>query len=198
MTRFRVTVAIAAVFLGGCGVQFTGGPASTAGGQPVSALTAGASLHAMRRSSGVVGVRASAIIDDGIRVKQGFLHGGYDIRLAPGYVAVEPGVDLGLGEPLTKNYASSIGAYGGLSMTWRFRLFGYDDGIPTYTIYGIGCELVAVPRVGAWMPPESATDKKVYGELSAELGVRFVLASDIFVTPGPSKLAGPVPAGAIQ
>jgi hypothetical protein len=164
----------------GCALQETTGAGWTGRRHAVATETVTATLHALRHSNGVVGVRAGTVVSDGLALKHGILHGGYDWRVWPGRLTLEPGIDLGAGAPLSHDLGG-LGAYAGAAGSARLRLFGLDDAEPAFYVYGFAVELVVLPRVGFWVPPESAPSQRVYGEWAIEGGFRVVLASDLFV-----------------
>jgi hypothetical protein len=166
----------------GCAFQATGGPSWTGLSDPESVATFGLTMHAFRRSNGVAGVRAGTLIDHGLTLQQGFLHGGYDIRVIPGHLVLEPGLDLGFGDPTTHKF-DGIGAYAGLSGTARLRVWGTDDSEPSFNVASPAIEIVLAPRTGGWAPPEGSHSHTFYGESAIELGVRVAIGSDLFSNP---------------
>jgi hypothetical protein len=165
-----------------CAVQATYSPAWAGHERAQQAVTVGGTMHAYRKSAGIVGVRVGTAIDHGLLPRQAFAHGGLDWRAVPGWIAVEPGLDLGLGGPLRSAY-SGVGAYAGAALTARLRVLGTNDEETAFNVIAPAVELVLVGRGGGWMPPEGAESTTLVGEWSAEVGVRFALGSDVFSEP---------------
>lgn len=180
MTQRHYALVALIASLAGCALTLSGGAGHAAGGRPLSRVTAlGLSSHAFRYGGGVFGVRlASTLESRGLALRSATLHAGYDLRLWPGRLVLEPGFDIGAGSPLAGSIAG-IGSYAGVSSALRLRLFGVDDSEPAYNVYAAAFELVLLPRVGAWMPPERADHHGLVSEWSVELGVRIALGSDL-------------------
>lgn len=166
------------LLLVGCGVQATGGPTHTSrdGWAKGGALTV--TTQATRASNPVVAVRGSGIIESGYYFRNVGLHTGWDWLAMPGYLAVEAGPDLAAGKPIGHVYRG-VGAYLGLSSTARVRLTKGADREPTYNVLYPMLELVVSPRVGAWGPPEGATNPDLFVEYGVEVGFRFAFGSDL-------------------
>ena len=173
-----IRVATASLLLSGCAAQLTSGAASTATARPVVTGTLEGTMHALRSNNGVAGARIATVIDHGVVIKQGIVHGGYDMRVMPGRFTLEPGIDLGAGAPVVHRF-EGVGAYAGVSGTARLRIYGMDDSVPAFEVISPIIELVLAPRVGAWMPPEGSSVHTVYAEYGCEFGIRFALGSDL-------------------
>ncbi|HEX3170191.1 MAG TPA: hypothetical protein VHQ88_06405, partial [Burkholderiales bacterium] len=121
-------------------------------------MTVTGTLHALRESNSVVGLRVNAKIDHGYALRSVMLHGGYDILRSRGRFAFEPGIDLGVGRALRPLFEGT-GAYGGASATFRLRVSPWGDE-PAYNLAWPIFEIVLLPRGGLWMPPESGPDSR--------------------------------------
>jgi hypothetical protein len=174
------TIRIAAVSLlaTGCAVQLTGGATSTGQSRPVATATLGATMHALRANNGIAGARLTTAVGNGIEIKQGVVHGGYDMRIVPGRVVLEPGFDLGAGSPISRRF-DGVGTYGGVSGTVRVRAYGMDDRVPAFVVISPIVEIVLAPRLGGWVGPEGSGAAAVHAEYGCELGVRIAIASDL-------------------
>lgn len=184
----RVAIVVASVSLSGCGLQATSGAVLTGGERPQHlAISATAVVQPARKSNTTLGIRTTMVPDDGIEVKQVVLQGGYDLigghdvaiaRKLPQGFAVAFGPELGAGGPVDDRF-SGKGAYVGGIITPRIRLSGNDDYRHSFSILFTGVELVASFRGGAWLPPEGSTTKLAYSEVGFDIGLRFVIGSDI-------------------
>ncbi|HVH47606.1 MAG TPA: hypothetical protein VM925_34960 [Labilithrix sp.] len=161
----------------GCAVQTTTGGAWTAEQRPVWAVSAGGTMQALRKSNVVVGGRATSRIDDGFVLRSGVLHAGYDIVSEKTRLAIEPGVDIGLGGPVVSRYGG-IGSYLGTNVNLRCRVAGGDQE-PSYNIAFPFVEVVFSPRSGVWMPPEGSGNVRLYHDLGLEFGLRIGFGSDV-------------------
>lgn len=131
-------------------------------------------------------------VDHGLIPHQGIVHGGYDWRVVPGWVALQPGLDLGLGEPLAGGY-SGIGAYLGAAATARVHVCGANDAEPAFNLVAPALEVVVTGRGGGWMPPEGNASTALVGEYGVEFGLRLAIGSDVVSEP-----QGKVQAPAVQ
>lgn len=175
----RCTLLFLFAALSGCALTVSGAVAGAVNGQPsVPVLSAGVSSHAFRQNAPVFGFRLSSRIAEGLHLRSGLLHGGYDLRVVPGRFAIEPGLDLGAGSPLTQS-SGGLSAYGGVGLNFRLRIYGADDSEPAYLVAATALELVLITRLGAWMPPESAHSRALVTELAGEVGLRFAFGTDI-------------------
>jgi hypothetical protein len=166
------------VFLSGCAFQATAGPTAAGLEKPVPTATVGVTMHALRKSNGIVGLRMGSVVNDGFVPKHGILHGGYDVIAVPGWLELELGPDIGAGSAVTHLW-DGIGAYGGASGTARLRLLGTGDREPSFDVAFPMLELVLMPRMGMWMPPERSDSRTPYGEFGVELGLRLAVGSDL-------------------
>ncbi len=161
----------------GCGFQLGGGVANNARGDRKATASASVVMNAAREHNGVVGARVATVADGGLEIRSGALHAGYDFVVAPGWLTLEPGVDLGAGSPVNRLYRG-VGAYGGFAGTARLRPFGNADRGPEYNLFFLTPELVFAPRGGWWMAPEGA-GRGFDVEWGLELAVRVVFRSDL-------------------
>jgi hypothetical protein len=173
--------------LTGCALQATAGPGAVGHADSVASVSAAATMHALRKSNGIVGMRVGMRVDDGLSLKHGILHGGNDFLLVPGWLTLEPGLDLGAGRPFSPVF-TGVGAYAGVSGTARFRVTPGGDREPAFNIAYPMVELVFMPRLGAWMPPEGSNTTTPYAEWSVEFGVRLAVGSDLF-SPAQGKIS---------
>lgn len=161
----------------GCAFQTTTGGAWTATERPAWSISTGGTMQALRASNVVVGGRVVSKVDDGFVVRSGMLHAGYDVVGEGTRLAIEPGVDIGLGGPVVPRY-DAIGSYIGTSVNLRCRLVGGDQE-PSYNIAFPFVEVVFSPRSGVWMPPEGSGDVRLYHDLGLEVGLRIGFGSDL-------------------
>lgn len=173
----RVALVVLAAATAGCGLQVTTGRGATAHEPAAWVGSVGLNAQAQRRSGATVGIRTGMLVDHGFVVKNAMLHGGYDTLLVPGWLTLEPGIDLGAGQSALHVFRG-VGAYGGLSGTARLR-FMTGDREPDYNILFPFMDLVLMPRGGIWLPPEGAGSTAAYFDWSIELGLRFGLGTDI-------------------
>ncbi|HKU38069.1 MAG TPA: hypothetical protein VJR89_07980 [Polyangiales bacterium] len=163
----------------GCAVTIGGGRAHAGHAKPtVWTGTLAVTTHAFRDGGGIFGVRLVSTVEHGFELRSGMFHAGYDWRVVPGWVVFEPGVDIGAGSPMSESF-ESLGAYAGVGANLRVRVWGVQDSMPAYNVYGGSTEIVLTPRFGGWMPPEGNPNHDVVLEWSIELGVRFAIASDL-------------------
>jgi hypothetical protein len=165
----------------GCALQVSGGKTWTGSAVAADTATVTMTMHALRKSNGIVGVRLGTVFEDGLAIRHGILHGGYDIIAIPGWLTLEPGLDLGAGSPASQRF-DGVGAYGGVSGTARLRVVGMGERETTFNIAFPMVEIVLLPRWGMWMPPEGSNTRTLYGEFSAEIGLRFAIGSDLATT----------------
>jgi hypothetical protein len=170
-------LALLATATAGCGLQATVGRGGTAQRPAAWVGNVGLDAQAQRTSGASAGLRTGMLIDHGLVVKNAVLHGGYDTLVVPGWLTLEPGVDLGAGQPAIHVFRG-VGAYGGLAGTARLR-FVTGDREPNYNVLFPFVELVLLPRGGIWLPPEGAGSTAAYFDWSVELGIRLGLGSDI-------------------
>lgn len=179
----NLVLGVLIVLGGGCALQATGGPVysgNKAGGGPVAVVGFGVSSHVMRESTAILGIRMDSVVDDdGISPRDAIMHAGADLRAIPGRLVIEPGVDLGIGEPGAGGF-DALGAYAGVGLAARLRLFGVDDDEPAFNIIAPSLELVAGARAGGWMPAEGAESAHIVHEFAFELGLRVAIGSDLF------------------
>ncbi|HEU4538833.1 MAG TPA: hypothetical protein VFS00_32160 [Polyangiaceae bacterium] len=161
----------------GCGLQLGGGVANNPRGELRGTASAAVAMNAGRESNGVLGARITSVVDRGLEVRSGALHGGYDFVVAPGWLTLEAGADLGAGSPVNRLYRG-VGAYGGLAGGARLRPLGNADRSPQYNILFVTPEIVLAPRAGWWMAPEGA-GRGLDFEWGLELALRVVLRSDL-------------------
>jgi len=166
-----------APLLAACGLQATAGPAWVGHERMAWQMNGVLGTHAQRHSGGVVGVRVGSVIDHGIALKSGVLHGGYDVLAIPGWLIVQPGLDVGAGQAV-RHVFDGVGAYGGGSLEVRFRFWTGDRGA-SYNLAFPACDIVLGGRGGIWMPPEHSNTTAVYVERTLDLGVRFGFGSDL-------------------
>jgi hypothetical protein len=176
-----VALAVSALALSGCALQVTSGP-SWANERHPAPIVVGGTLESQRASGGTFGARVGMAMENGLVPKQGIIHAGYDIRAVPGWVVVEPRLDLGLGGPIASAY-SGVGAYVGGGASVRLRVYGVNDEETAFNVIGLRCDVLLSARAGAWTPPEGATSTRVVGEYATELGVRVALTTDIHSGP---------------
>jgi hypothetical protein len=176
----RAAFVLLSAILGGCGLQATSGAAWTDRHSGTPALTVRATSIGFRSNSPVVGIRMGMAIDHALVPKHGIVHGGYDWRVIPGQLVLEPGFDLGLGGPIRAEY-TGIGAYLGASGSARLRLLGVNDDDPAFNVIAPIVEAVLIGRGGGWMPPEEADSRALIGEFGVELGLRMTLGSDLVI-----------------
>ena len=189
MTRIRTLASLSLVALPGCHLQATAGPNWV--GHEDSELAGSLELgtHAQRKASAVVGARIGTLVDfdEGVTLKNGMLHGGFDWPIVPGWFMLEPGADFGAGQPVAQVFDGS-GAYAGASLNMRFRPTPGGDREPGFNIaFPIG-ELVVTSRSGVWMPPEHSNTTAPYFDFSIEVGIRFGLGSDL-VSPAQGRVS---------
>jgi hypothetical protein len=164
----------------GCGVQATAGPEWAGHGTARLGITTTGTLQALRDSNSVVALRVNSVAHDGYSLKSAMLHGGYDMLCSRLPLAFEPGIDLGIGQAARPVFGGT-GAYGGISSTFRLRPWPWTID-PSYDLAFPMIELVIVPRIGLWMPPESSGNATLYGEGGVEFGLRIALGSDLATT----------------
>lgn len=165
----------------GCGLQLGGGVANNAHGEAKATASALLALNAARESNGVLAARLTSVVDRGLEVRSGALHGGYDVVVTPGWLTTELGADLGAGSPVNRLY-KGVGAYGGLSGGVRLRPFPNADRRPEYSLVHVAPEIVLAPRAGWWMAPEGA-GRGLDFEYGLELALRVVFRSDLASAP---------------
>jgi len=178
----RRTYACAALIslLCGCALTATSGPVYTArSADPVPAVSIGANAFAFRKSSGTFGFRVLTVAEHGLKLRSGAVHAGWDFRVIPGHLVIEPGFDLGIGSPANIEYENP-GAYAGFVPSVRWRLWGVDDSEPAFNLIAPSIDLVLLGRAGAWMPPEGSANTTMQRELGVELGLRVSFGSDLF------------------
>ena len=169
----------------GCAAQVTSGAAWSGDQTPRVPVTAGLTMQALRTSNIVVGARATSMFNEGIALRSGMLHTGYDFVSEESRWAIEPGVDIGAGVPvkpidgLSGLVFDGIGGYAGTSANLRLRVLGTGDKRPGFNVAFGFVELVFNPRAGLWMPPEGSLRAPLYVESSLEVGVRFGFGSDV-------------------
>jgi hypothetical protein len=161
----------------GCAVQGTGGLEWAGKRGSVVGFTATGTLQALRKSNSVVGLRVNTVASHGYSIRSVMLHGGYDWLTQSAPLAFELGVDLGAGSSVQPLF-DGVGAYGGVSSTLRFRPWPWTVE-PSYNLLFPMVEVVLVPRVGFWMPPEGGNTTTLYAEGGAEIGLRFAIGSDL-------------------
>ena len=162
----------------GCGLQLGTGPSRNATGHTQQTYSLGASLAVDRRSNGIVGTRVVTIADQGLELKALIVHGGWDFVAKPGWITLEPGVDLGMGSPVTNTFRG-IGAYAGAAGNLRLRPFWNVAREPSFVIASLVPEIVFAPRAGWWMPSErSAAHGATDFEFGWEIALRINLSSD--------------------
>jgi len=177
MRTERVAAILAVSALWGCGVSATAGPTWTGRRDVALQETVTIGTHAQRKSGAVVGLRLNTHVNDGLTLKSGAFHGGYDFILIPGWLALEPGADFGAGQPATHVY-SGVGAYAGGTLVTRLRLTP-GDREPGFNIAFPIVELTAGGHLGAWMPPEDSTTTRLYCDRGFDFGIRFAFGSDL-------------------
>ena len=161
----------------GCGLQVTSGPAWSGERNTAVAMSGGLTMQALRRSNGIVGMRATTRIDNGLEIRSGMVHAGYDFVSEGSRLSIEPGIDFGAGGPVYPIY-SGVGAYCGASGNLRVRLLGSGDQEPAYNVAFGFVELVLNPRTGFWIPREGVPTR-VYHDGAVEMGLRFGFGSDL-------------------
>lgn len=179
MTKPLPSIALLALGASGCAFQATSGPSWAGQDRSAAALTVGASTWGYRNSGAVVGGRVGMAIDHGLIPHQGVVTGGYDWRVVPGWVSLQPGLDLGLGGPVAAGAYPGIGAYLGAAATARVRICGVNDAEPSFTLIAPVLELVVTGRGGGWMPPEGNASTALVGEYAVEMGLRIALGTDV-------------------
>jgi hypothetical protein len=167
-------------------MQLTSGPEWAGHNRrPVANLTATGTLEALRKSNSVVALRVNSVVSQGYRLKSAMLHGGYDFLWTAGRWAIEPGLDLGVGQALRPVF-DGVGAYGGASTTLRFRPYPWTIE-PSYNLAYPMLELVLLPRIGFWMPPQDSNNSTLYGEGGVTIGIRGTFGTDL-VTSGQGQV----------
>ncbi|HEU4408171.1 MAG TPA: hypothetical protein VFS43_23110 [Polyangiaceae bacterium] len=151
--------------------------AATARGDARATTSVSASLNAGREHRGIVGARLTGAYDDGLAIRAGALRGGYDFVVVPGWLTLEPAIELGAGGPANRLY-SGTGAYGGLAGTARLRPLPNSDRGPAFNVLYFTPELVLAPRAGFWMAPEGQ-GRGFDVEYAGELALRLVFGSDL-------------------
>lgn len=178
----RGAFAAVALACAGCGVQVTSGVASARGDSPEVPLSLGAMTHVPRIRQGFVGARLGMVFDHGAAPKHAVVQGGYELRIFPGTLVVQPALELGAGSPVSRSWEDP-GAYLGISAATRFRLFGTGEEPATYNAVATALDFVVLPRAGGWMPPEGSGSAALAGEWAVEGGLRFTFGSDLFSPP---------------
>lgn len=168
---------LALAFGSGCGFQIGAGMAATARGEARATTSVSAALNAGRKHRGIVGARLTGRYDNGFAIRAGALRGGYDFVVVPGWLTLEPAIELGAGGPVNRLY-SGTGAYGGLAGTARLRPLPNSDRGPAFNILYFTPELVFAPRGGFWMAPEGQ-GRGFDFEYGGELALRLVFGSDL-------------------
>jgi hypothetical protein len=135
--------------------------------------------HAQRKSSASVAARLGMLADDGLTIKHGMLHGGYDIVIVPGWLMLDVGPDFGAGQPMNHLF-DGTGAYAGFSANLHVRPTPGGDKEPGFNIFFPLVEVVAMGRTGLWMPPEGSNRTDPFVDRGIEIGIRLGLGSDIF------------------
>lgn len=174
--RGATPVALAPLLVA-CGLEATTGPAWVGRERAAWQLNGAVGTHAQRKSGGVLGVRVGSVIDHGVVLKSGMLRGGYDAILIPGWLVLQPGVDLGAGQPV-RHVFDGVGAYGGGSFELRVR-YWTGDREPSFNLAFPAFDIVLGGRSGVWMPPEHSNTAAPYFEGAIDFGVRFALGTDL-------------------
>lgn len=131
-----------------------------------------------RESGPTLGLTSAGVVDKGLAFRNLTLHVGYDWLAKPGWFALESGLDLGGGEPVTCSF-SGIGAYFGTSNTARFQLTSGGDRERTFNVLYPILDFVLTSQVGLWGPPEGANNPDPVVEYGFALGIRAAFASDV-------------------
>jgi len=188
---------VLAPLLVACGVQATTGPAWVGPHEPAAwQLNTSLGTHAQRGPGGVVSMRLGSVIDHGIVLKSGTLRGGYDAVLIPGWLVLQPALDLGAGQAV-RHVFDGVGAYGGGSLELRLR-YWTGDREKTYNLAFPAFDLVLGGHGGVWVPPEHSNTTTPYLEGALDFGLRFGFGSDLTAPSRgemPSRVSStPVPA----
>ena len=154
------------------GTRGVGGGDDARWGASIAGMT-----HIPRITQGVVGARLGTVFDSGIIPKHVIVAGGVDFHTDERF-AVLPSIELGAGSPFSTSWGSP-GAYLGGSVASRVRLLGTGEEPAAYNVFAGALDLVVMPRLGAWMPPEGSGGE-VAAEWALEMGVRITLGSDLF------------------
>ena len=117
-----------------CGFTLAGGPAGAfhkrLRDEPSDRVRATTSMsvttHAFRNGGSVFGLRLMTAYDRGLAIRSGALHGGYDWRIIPGWLVLEPGIELGVGRPAARSLGGA-GSYAGAAI--NLRLHGLANGL---------------------------------------------------------------------
>jgi hypothetical protein len=125
-------------------------------------------------------MRVNSVASKGYRLKSVMLHGGYDFLWKTGRWALEPGLDLGAGQAVRPVF-DGVGAYGGAAATFRFRPYPWSLE-PSYNLAYPMLEIVLLPRIGFWMPPQGSGSSTLYGEGGVTIGIRGTFGTDLATT----------------
>jgi hypothetical protein len=185
----RGAAVVLALVANGCGLQVGSGPAWPARGHVQQTWSASATLQAERASNGIVGARLVSVADNGLAIRSGAVHAGWDFVLVRGWLYAEPGLDLGAGSPVHRVY-SGIGAYGGLSGVLRFRPLPNPSRDPAFSIFHVALpEIIVAPHAGWFMPPEQDRSNGFDFQGGFEVALRVALGSDF--ASGPQGSSNP-------
>jgi hypothetical protein len=180
VTAWSATPVVLAPLLAACGVAATTGPAWVGHERDAWQANLAVGTHAQRKSGGVAGVRVGSVIDHGAVLKSGMLRGGYDAIVIPGWLVLQPGVDLGAGQPV-RHVFDGVGAYGGGSFELRLR-YWTGDRAPSFNLAFPAFDVVLGGRSGFWLPPEHSNTTAAFFEGAVEFGLRFGFGTD-FTSP---------------
>ena len=183
----RFLLAVLATASSGCALQATSG-LNWAGERHPASLVLGGTTESSHRNGATFGARVGMGFDNGLVPKQGLIHVGGDVRAVPGWLVVEPRLELGLGGPIASAY-SGVGAYLGGATNVRLRVCGVNDAETAFNVIGTRFDLVLGGRLGAWAPPEGGSARLTV-EGGLELGVRVAFTTDIVSGP-PGKVQAP-------